>query len=98
LWGQPSIDLRNEDLQKMKEDQSFLYTKQFLHFILISSEAILLLTNQTKQLMEAIVGETLLSASVEVLLKKIDSAEFVSMFRSTKLLDFSLLKRLKKTC
>jgi len=48
--------------------------------------------------MEAIVGETLLSASVEVLLKKIDSAEFVSMFRSTKLLDFSLLKRLKKTC
>ncbi|XP_061357107.1 putative disease resistance RPP13-like protein 1 [Gastrolobium bilobum] len=44
----------------------------------------------------AIVGEALLSASVELLLDKIISGEFVDFFRSKKL-DVSLLKKMKIT-
>ncbi|CAJ2638789.1 unnamed protein product [Trifolium pratense] len=46
--------------------------------------------------MATIVVEALLSASVEVLLKKIVSGEFLDFFRSTKL-DLSLLEKLKIT-
>jgi hypothetical protein len=46
--------------------------------------------------MATIVVEALLSASVEVLLQKIVSGEFVDFFRSTKL-DLSLLEKLKIT-
>ncbi|XP_045819874.1 putative disease resistance RPP13-like protein 1 [Trifolium pratense] len=46
--------------------------------------------------MEAIEGETILSASVGVLLEKLVSAEFVDNFRSIKL-DDSLLEKLKIT-
>ncbi|XP_050882293.1 putative disease resistance protein At3g14460 [Lathyrus oleraceus] len=46
--------------------------------------------------MATTVGETLLSASMEMLLQSIDSTEFVDNFHSTKL-DFSLMEKLKTT-
>jgi hypothetical protein len=46
--------------------------------------------------MEAIMGETLFSTSVEVLLEKLVSSEFVDSFQTTQL-DVSILKKLKTT-